>query len=343
MEVKEVGLSPGSLVYTGAMKHQVDGILFRYSPESFEEVPFDSALPSLEEAAGCSWLIVHGVHDVEKVKTIGDRFDIHPLVLEDLVNPTQRMKIEEYENYIFVVLKWYVEVDEDEWETEQLSILLLDNWVVLFLEERSDLLEPVIRRLHKKKSTLRNSGPDYLTYALIDLVVDHYMRTADQLSDRIEAVEDGLMEDETEPLDELKLLQHQAQALKRNLRAMKELNNNLVKADVALIREGTRIYLRDVYDHTLQCLDQVDSMQESITSALNFYHSIISMRLNEVMKFLTMMGSVFIPLTFIAGIYGMNFQDMPELRWAYGYPAALLSMLLVSLGILYYFKRKKWL
>lgn len=343
MEVKEVGSSPGSLVYTGGMSHQVDGILYRYSPDSFEELPFDAALPSLDGNSDCSWLIVHGVHDVEKVKKIGTRFNIHPLVLEDMVNPVQRMKIEEYENYIFIVLKWYVEVEEDEWETEQLSILLLDHWVVLFLEERSDLLEPVIRRLHKSKSTLRNSGPDYLTYALIDLVVDHYMRTADQLSDRIEAVEDALMEDDAQPLDELKLLQQQAQALKRNLRAMKELNNNLVKADVALIREGTRIYLRDVYDHTLQCLDQVDSLQESITNALNFYHSIISMRLNEVMKFLTMMGSVFIPLTFIAGIYGMNFQEMPELRWVYGYPVALLSMLVVSLGILYYFKRKKWL
>ncbi|CAM2010776.1 magnesium/cobalt transporter CorA [Acanthopleuribacter pedis] len=344
MDEKEVGSSPGTLVYTGTMSHEVDGCLYHYREDMLRETPFAGSLPALDAVPDCTaWLVVHGVHDLAMVKQLGARFQLHPLVMEDLVNPVQRMKIEEYDDYLFIVLKWLVRNESGDWETEQLGLILHDQWCVLFLEEASDLLEPLLRRLRKKNSALRKRGPDYLVYAIVDLVVDHYMESVEELSEDLETLEDTLMDPDAAPLDDLKELQNSAQTIKRNLRAMKDLNNAILRVDLPVIQDGTQLYFRDVHDHALQCLDQVESVQESINNALNFYHSMISLRLNEVMKFLTMMGSIFIPLTFIAGIYGMNFQEMPELKWRYGYPAAMALMALVSIGILMYFKRKKWL
>ncbi len=339
---KEIGASPGSLVYTGDYEHDVFGKLFTYDADHLSETEFTEKLPPLSRESGHnSWLLVQGVHDLDIVKSIGQTFGLHRLVLEDMVNPVQRMKVEDYEGVLFLVLKMVEWRDEGEWESRQFNMLMADKWTVLVTESETDFFEPIVKRLKKDGGVIRKSGADYMGYAIIDLLVDHYMHIVNDVGDRVEDI-DAERLDEGNTLADLKSLQHYLTHLKRYVRQLKELLQTLLKDDMILVHAETKIYLRDVYDHALQCADQVESLQDSLNSALNHYHSHMGLKLNEIMKFLTMMGSIFIPLTFVAGIYGMNFQHMPELAWKWGYPAVVGAMVLITVGLVIYFKIRKW-
>jgi len=270
---------------------------------------------------------------------------LHPLILEDIVNTEQRPKMEDFEQYIFVVLKMlqYNE-KEDEIIAEQVSLILGSNFVISFQETEGDIFDPIRDRIRNSKGRIRKMGADYLAYALLDAVVDNYFTILEKIGEKIETVEEELVANPIpETLQIIHTMKREMIFLRKSVWPLREVVGGLQRAESALIQESTGIYLRDVYDHTIQVIDTIETFRDMISGMLDIYMSSVSNKMNEVMKVLTIFAAIFIPLTFIAGIYGMNFQYMPELEWQLGYFAVLLIMLLVAVSLLVYFRKKKWL
>jgi magnesium transporter len=327
--------------------------LLSYSPEQFEEKELQSIdeLDRYRENPGVNWINVDGIHEVEILEKIGNRFQIHPLILEDILNTDQRPKMEDYDEILFIVLKMlqYNE-QERQVEGEQISLLLGSNFVISFQERFGDVFHSVRQRLRTKDSRIRKSGADYLVYRLIDTLVDHYFSILEKLGERIEDLERDIMKDPTpESLQEIYKLKREMMFLRKSTWPLRELLGSLSREDSPLIKESTEIFLRDVYDHTVQVMDTLETFREMVSGMLDVYMSSLSHKMNEVMKLLTLIATIFIPLTFVAGIYGMNFNpesspwNMPELRWYWGYPAALLAMGVLGIVMLVYFRKRKWL
>jgi magnesium transporter len=302
------------------------------------------------EGAGVSWYTVDGVHDTQVLQGIGERFAIHPLVLEDIANTMQRPKIEDFESYIFIALKMitYQPADgvsgDPVLRAEHVSIVFGRGYVLAFLEDEGDLFEPVRERIKTGKGRIRKCGADYLAYALMDSVVDHYFGVLEDVGEEIERIEEEVVQSPTvKTLQKIHRLKRDLIFLRRAVWPMRETANSLLRDESALVSAETRIYLRDLYDHTVHVMDTVETLRDIVAGMLDVYLSSVSNKLNEVMKVLTVMSSIFIPLTFVAGLYGMNFQNMPELQWQYGYPVVLLLMLVVALGLLIGFRRRGWL
>jgi len=300
----------------------------------------------LKEPPAVTWINVDGLHQVEIVEDLGKYLGLHPLILEDILNPDQRPKVEDLGEYVYIVLKM-LDWDEGlkEMTTEQMSIVLGSSYVVS-LQERAggDVLDPLRVRIREAKGSIREEGADFLAYCLLDGIVDRYFGVLESLGEQVEDLESDLVSNPgREALQELHDLKREMIFMRKAVWPLREVIATLERSGSSLLQESTRVYLRDVYDHTIQVMDAVETLREMLSGMLDIYLSSISNRLNEVMKVLTIFASIFIPLTFIAGVYGMNFHYMPELTWRWGYPAVWLVMLGVGLAMLSYFRRKRWL
>jgi magnesium transporter len=299
----------------------------------------------LRESPTVTWVNVDGLHDVSVVQQVGEQFAIHPLVLEDIVSVGQRPKLEESEGSIYVVLSmlsW--DAERSQVEEEQLSLVFGSAWVFTFQERVGDHFDPVRERLRQARGRIRARGADYLAYALLDAVVDHYFQVLEGVGTATEQLELEVLDDPTQAtMERLHHLKREMVVIRRAVWPLRDLTNGLVRSDSSLIQQATRVFLRDVYDHAVQIIDTVEGLRDVVSGVLDLYLSNLSHRTNEVMKVLTIMATIFIPLTFVAGVYGMNFEHMPELAvpWAYG--AVWGIMLAIAAGMLVYFRRKGWL
>jgi magnesium transporter len=344
---KRVGLPPGSLVHVGDRKIEHPNItLFDYSPERREEKTLDDVEESFpfKETPSVTWVNVDGIHQIDLLEKLGAGFGLHPLVLEDILDTEHRPKFEDYDEYLFTVFKMLSFDDQTgDIQAEQISIILGPSFVLSFQERVGDVFEGVRARIRNGKGKIRSMGADYLTYALIDSIVDSYFFILEKIGDRIELLEEELIRDPTpKTLQTIHRFKRQMILLRRSVWPLREIIKDMQTEGSPLIGETTAIFLRDVYDHTIQVVETVETFRDIIAGMIDIYLSNMSNRMNEVMKVLTIIATIFIPLTFIAGVYGMNFKYMPELEWRWGYPAAWLLMLAIFAGMMLYFKKKKW-
>ena len=344
----KVGRPPGEVVFVGEDKQTpVHLSVTDYDKSHFEEHPLKQVEDTFpfRDATTISWINVDGVHDTPLVKQIGEHFDIHPLILEDIVNTGQRPKIEEYEDTLFIIAKMlYLADDEETLRSEQVSLLVGPQYVLSFVEDPDDVFNPVRERLRRGKGRIRQRDADYLAYALLDVIVDHYFIVLESIGERLEQLEEEVL-DEPTPLTQHKIneVRRELIVVRRAVWPLREMLSLLSRSESSLVSAETRPYYRDAYDHAVQVIDIVESLREVAGSLIDLYMSNLSHQLNEVMRVLTIIGTIFIPLTFIAGIYGMNFEYMPELHAPYAYPVALLGMLLLAVSLIFYFRRKGWL
>jgi len=345
---KKVGDVPGTAVYVGVPRDaEVTLACFEYDASQVDRRPLSAADAGVLafDPSRTTWLNVDGVHDAEAVQRIGDELDLHPLIVEDIVHTGQRPKIEEYDAHLFVVLRMLRWSDaRDEIDDEQVTFVLGPTWVVSFQERTGDVFDPVRERLLTNRGRLRKRGADYLLYALMDAVVDHYFAVLETLGERIEALGERMTEDpKRSDLDAIRWLKRELLFMRKAVWPLREVLGGMLRDESERIVEGTRPYLRDVYDHTIQIIDTVETFRDMVSGLMDVYLSSISNRMNEVMKVLTIIATIFIPLSFLAGLYGMNFAFMPELQWKYGYFAVLGVMLATGIGMLAYFKRRRWM
>lgn len=341
------GLPPGSLVHVGEVHgHEYSISVITYNRSVLEKrivKSIDEILPHISQDA-VTWVIIDGLKDVSIVDAIGKHFSIHSLVLEDILNTHQRPKFEEFDDYLYIVLKGIALGDEYNVIYEQISLLVLTNMVFTFKEKPDRVLEPIINRLANGKSHIRNMGSDYLAYVIMDAVVDEYFALQDTFDELIEAVEDELLLDPTaQTLATIQKIKRELIFLRRSVSPLRELLASIQRSDSDLIDERTKRYFNDVYDHAIRIIEAIESYRDLIAGMLDIYLSSVSNKMNETMKVLTVFASIFIPLTFIAGVYGMNFEYMPELKWKWSYPVLWAVFVAVSVFLLAYFKRKKWL
>jgi magnesium transporter len=345
---KKAGLPPGTLIHVGERKIEKVRIrVLDYDETHFEDKEvkrIEECFP-FKEKPTVSWINIDGLHQIDVIERIGNYFGLHPLLLEDILNTEQRPKVEDFGDYIFVVLKMlYYDGNKDEIEAEQVSLILGANFVISFQEREGDIFDPIRERIRQGKGRIRKTGADYLTYALLDTIVDNYFVILERLGETIEDAEAELAVNPTSgTLQTIRSMKKEMLFLRKSVWPLRELVSGLEKGESPLIRDSMRIYLRDVYDHTIQVMDTVESFRDMTSGMLDVYLSSISNRMNEVMKVLTIFAAIFIPLTLVAGIYGMNFQFMPELKWRFGYPMALIIMSVIAGGMLFYFRKKRWL
>lgn len=345
---KKAGLPPGSLVHIGEKKvEEVKITIIDYDETHFQEKEAKSIEEcfTFKDKPTTTWINVEGIHQVEILEKLGECYGFHPLILEDILNTDQRPKMEDFGEYIYVVLKMLYPNNNSEVVTEQISLILGPNFVISFQEGiKGDVFDPVRDRIRTGKGKIRQLGADYLAYSLIDSIVDHYFIILEKSGENIEFLEEKLITSPTpQTLQTIHNLKREMIFLRKSVWPLREVISGLERGESFLIKENTRIYLRDVYDHTIQVIDNVETFRDMLSGMLDIYLSSVSNRLNAVMKVLTIIATIFMPLTFLAGLYGMNFKYMPELSWPWGYPLALVIMLAIALSMLVYFKRKKWL
>jgi len=343
---KKTGLPPGTLVHIGERKSEhVTVTVFRYSTTSCKELHVEQ-VDQLSSPADESviWINVGGVHKVEMVETLGKQFSLHPLLLEDVTNTDQRPKLDDYEAYIFLVMKMLSLTDRKDIAVEQVSFVLGKNYVISFQENGTDVFQPVRERLRGGKGRLRQSGADYLLYALVDAIVDQYFAVLELSGEQIEAVQQAVVDDpKPETLNEIHALKRQLLFVRRAVWPLRDVMTNLSRSDCPFLQHPTKVFFRDVYDHVVQIVDTIEILREMVSSSLDIYLSSVSYRLNAIMRVLTVITTIFMPLSFIASIYGMNFEYMPELRSPWGYPLVLGVMAAVGVGMLVLFRNKRWL
>ena len=353
---KPPGQTPGTAIHTGLQRvEKVQMTIHDFDLDHYDVIPIEKVEKSepFIQNKSKTWIQVCGLHDVEKLRTIWDYFELHPLMQEDIVSTSQRPKVEFYEDSVFIVMRLITHKTETNksvtLHTEQISVVLGKNYVLSFQETDEPIFEPVLKRLQQSSTRLRRLGPDYLAYALMDTIVDHYFHALDVVSESIEKIEEQVIEKPVERhLQKIHALRRDMIFFRKSVWSLRDGINSMVRDDVPLISNEVKIYLRDVYDHVVQVIDSIETGREMVFGLYDMYMSSLSIRMNEVMKVLTIIATIFIPLTFIAGIYGMNFDpevsplNMPELNWYYGYPLSLLLMFAIALGLVYFFKRKGW-
>lgn len=344
----QIGLAPGSLVHVGEKK--VDKVVIRVLAYNSEEL-VERKLEKIEDCLEFKdhpnlnfWINVDGLDRVDIIEKLGSYFNIHPLTLEDVLNTRQRPKTEDYDSYIYSVLKMILlDTKTKEITIDQVSIIIGPNYVLSFQEREGDVFDMVRERFKNPASRLRKSGVDYLAYGLIDAVIDNYFLILEHFGDKIEYLEEGLvLHPRPETLKAIQKYKRDMITLRKSIWPLRELINGLQRVESDLIKETTRVYLRDVYDHTIQVIDTVEDFRDILSSMVDIYLSSISFRMNEVMEVLTVIATIFIPLTFISGVYGMNFEYMPELKWRWGYPTVMFAMILLAVSMFVYFKKRKW-
>lgn len=343
----KAGLPPGALIHVGKKPAAASRItVMSYSGDHCEEHPAATVddILRLRVAGVTLWVHCEGLDMVATLEAIGHSFAVHPLVLEDILNTHQRPKFEEYDDYLFLVLKTLSGDQTLKVEHEQISILLFQDLLFTFREKSDDLFQGLRQRLTNAKGRIRALGADYLTYAVMDLVVDHYFALADTLEESIEKIELKLLsQPQPQIFATIQLLKRQLVFIRKAITPLREVLLAVQRSENPLIQERTLPYFRDVFDHTLRVIDTMDSYRDLINGLLDIYLSSVSNRMNEVMKVMTVFATIFIPLTFLVGVYGMNFDYMPELRWKWSYPILWGFFFLIPAGLLTVFRRKKWL
>ena len=341
----KTGLSPGALVHVGdRITDRVSITILNYTEDRLtllENVDPKETF-AYRDGGGMTWIQVRGLHQPEILEAVGTHYGLHPLVMEDILNTGQRPKTEAYDSCLFTVLKSFRNNEKAVWG-EQISIVLGANFVISFQESDEDLFEPVVRRLKNKLGRIRHLKSDYLAYTLMDTVIDHYFEVIDFMADEIEQIEENLMErPDAEILEAIYQLKREILYLRKNIFPLRDVTLRLEKGDSPLIRESSRFYLRDLYDHIIQITDTIETFRETATSLLELYHTSVSNRMNEVMKVLTIISTLFIPLSFLAGVYGMNFKYMPELEFRWSYAVFWCVIVAAATGMILFFRRKKW-
>lgn len=345
---KKAGLPPGTLVHIGEKKTETSKItLIHYDQNQLQEKTLDTIeeCDAFKGERTVRWVNVDGIHEVDVIEKIGKYFGLHPLTLEDIVNTGHRPKAEDFDDYIFIVMKMlFYDEEEEEPRSEQVSLVLGSDFLVSFQEAPGDVFDPVRDRIRKAKGRVRKTGSDYLAYTLIDAVVDNYFSVLELIGDAIESLEEDLLAGTNQ--DTLEAIHNMKQDmiyLRKQVWPLRELATSLTRDESSLISETTRVYLRDVHDHTVQIIDTIESFRDVLSGLLDLYMSTVSNKMNEVMKVLTIIATTFIPLTFIAGVYGMNFKYMPELEWHWGYFTVWGVMAVMVIGMLFYFRKRAWL
>ena len=345
---KKRGLPPGTLVHIGErIGKDVSITVIDYDETTLQELEIktiDQCFP-FKDKTTVTWINVEGLHQSEIIQGLGDCFGLHPLVMEDILNTDQRPKVEDYKDYLYIVLKMLHNAKGTEIVTEQISLILHPNFVISFQEGiEGDVFSQVRERLRSGKGRIRVMGADYLAYSLIDAIVDNYFAILEGIGEKIEDIEEELVTNpKRETLHRIHEMKREMIFLRKAVWPLREVISVLERGESPLIKNTTVVYLRDVYDHTIQVIDTIETSRDMLSGMLDIYLSSISNRMNEIMKFLTIIGTIFIPLTFIVGIYGMNFEFMPEIRWRYGYFAVMTFMFAIGIFMLFYFKKKKWL
>jgi len=345
---KKAGLPPGTLVHIGEKKAETPKItIMDYDEAHFQEKETKTIEECLlfKDKPTVTWINIDGLHQVEILERLGECYGLHPLVLEDILNTDQRPKMEDYGEYLFIVLRMLNYNDKSsEIEAEQISLILGTNFVLSFQEKEGDTFNPIRERIRNSKGRIRRMGADYLSYSLLDSIVDNYFIILEKLGEKIEFLEDELVTRPTpETLQIIHHLKREMIYLRKAVWPLREVIGNLERGEPPLVKETIRVYLRDVYDHTIQVIDTIETFRDMVSGMLDIYLSSISNRLNAVMKVLTIIATIFMPLTFLAGIYGMNFKYMPELEWRWSYPVVWLIMVGIGVSMLLYFRKKKWL
>jgi magnesium transporter len=346
---KKAGLPPGTLVHIGErVPEQINISILDYDEWNFQERKTDNVAECLvfRDRPTVTWINIDGVHCVEVLEKLGECYGFHPLVLEDVMNTDQRPKMEDYSDYLYIVLKM-VRYSKDNGGviSEQISLIVGQNFVFSFQEGiDGDVFNPIRERIESEKSRIRKMGADYLAYSIIDAVVDNYFSILEKLGEKIETLEERIVGNPaTETLREIHSLKREMIFLRKAVWPLREVISAMERGESPFIRESTRVYLRDIYDHTIQIIDTVETFRDMASGMLDIYLSSVSNRTNAVMKVLTIIATIFMPLTFLAGIYGMNFKYMPELGWRFGYPLFWTVILVIAFIMLIFFKKKNWL
>jgi len=345
---KKAGTAPGTLVHIGEKKQEHTRIsVMAYDADRLtEDQPQDitAAFPP-GDLPTTTWINVDGVHDINVIEKLGHHFMVHPLTLEDTVNTSQRPKLEEFDAYLYIVLKMLdYDREHEKIRSEQVSLVVGPNFLISFQEQEGDVFNAVRDRIRKGRGRIRQGGSDYLAYALIDCIVDHYFLVLEQLGERIESLENGIYEN-TGPdlLRDIFRLKQEMIYLRKQVWPLRETLSHILKLESPLIKDATRVFFMDVYDHLVKGIDVVESLRDVLSGLQDLHISITGHHMNEIMKVLTIIATIFIPITFVAGIYGMNFEVMPELKWRWGYVAVWGLFGAITAGMLVYFRRRKWL
>ena len=345
---KKLGLPPGTLVFLGEKKLEKSRIsIIDYDEKKFEEKTVETIEECFpfKDKPTVTWINIDGIHDVDIIEKLGKQFDLHPLLLEDIVNAEQRPKVDDYGNHLFIVMKMF-QYDEknDELIVEQVSMILGENFVISFQERIGDVFDFVRNRIRNSKGPVRKMSADYLAYALVDAIVDSYFVILEKIGEEIESREAELVTNPTpETLQTIYRLKTNLAHLRKSIWPLREVVSILERGGSALIKKKTVLYLRDVYDHTIQVIDTIETSRDITSGMLDIYLSSVSIKMNEVMKVLTIIATIFIPLTFIVGVYGMNFAYMPELQINWAYPMIWIIMIAIGILMILYFRKRRWL
>ncbi|MBK6484807.1 MAG: magnesium/cobalt transporter CorA [Chitinophagaceae bacterium] len=344
---KASGVEPGKVIYIGDDKdQQVNISVIDYDETHFEErteLNIEDCF-KYKESTTCTWINVAGIHQTDIIEKIGKHFGINPLVLEDVVNTNSRPKIDDFKDYVFIILKMLTyDTEKRVLRIEQVSLVCGKNLVISFQEDEGDLFNSIRMRLRDAGSRIRKYGPDFLAYSLMDKIVDEYFIIIESMGTELEDMEDEVSGDPTrEFLRRYNELKQNGIHLRKSVWPLREVINYLLRGDVWLVKQEVLPYYRDLYDHTIQVIDTTETYRDLFSDIMDIYLSTLSLKMNEVMKVLTIISTIFIPLTFIVGVYGMNFEVMPELKWQYGYYTVWVFMGFVAFGMILYFRRKKW-
>ncbi|MDR6301012.1 magnesium/cobalt transporter CorA [Mesonia maritima] len=339
---------PGQVTYVGSKTSEVPSVeIINYNKERVDKVHSQNVEDAFNfnKEETITWINVNGLNHTKEIEKLGKHYNLHPLILEDIVNTQQRPKIDDYDDYMFIVLKMLYYDEHNEFVNEHLSIAVGKNYILTFQEADGDVFDGVRERIQNARGRIRNSGSDYLMYALIDAVIDSYFTIIETMAEKIEVIEDSLFLENPEEgiTQDIQDLKREILKIRRSVFPLREVISRLEKSDHELIDQKTNSYLRDLYDHIVQISENIEIYREMTWGLMDMYMTTISNKMNEVMKVLTIMASIFIPLTFMAGIYGMNFEHIPELHLKYGYLYFWIVLIIVFLGMIWYFKRKKWL
>lgn len=344
---KKSGLPPGTLIHLGKVKTVKTTITtIKYNTSDYTKIEnFKEENLEFSDKNTFYWVNINGLQDTALISKIGQKLNLHPLLLEDILNTNHRPKMDEYDNYLFFTLKIVVvNKKSKKLVQEQVSFVLGDNWLLSFQEQFSPIFDIIYKRLQENKGIIRQKGVDYLMYSIIDVIVDHYFFVSEYFNDKVEQLEEKVLKDPSQDsLQNIQSLKRQLLNFRRSILPLREAVASLQKYYITLIEENTFRYLRDVYEHLIHLTDNLDAQRDMLANIMDLYLSGISNKMNEVMKLLTVISTIFIPITFISGLYGMNFENMPELHWKHGYFITLAIMFLIVLIMIFYFKRKKWL
>ncbi len=342
------GLPPGTLAHTGQVKSEftrIDSYSFNSDSLNVSESAPPDGIETSKEPGKILWIDVKGLGDIDAIERLGNRFSIHPLVLEDILNSSQRPKIEDFKDYLFIVIR-NLRYDDHKAtaESEQISIIMGDSFVITFRDSLHTIFDSVVQRLKVEKSRLRVGGPDYLTYSCVDVIVDNYFLVLEKIGDQIEEIEDALVSRPMpQTLGKVHRLKTDLIFVRKSLWPLREMIGRMLAGESHFINDYMRPYLRDLLDHAIHAIDTVEAFRDITSGMIDIYLSSVNNRVSETMKFLTVISTTFIPLTFLCGWYGMNFPDMPELKWEYGYPMVIVVAISVALTMITYFRRRKWI